>query len=142
MPVARVCVMVGRGQWSLVRGDHRPVGQVRYITVRNARLATAERLVRGVFLALAQTLSADEFADLQAQLSKDFAWLLPRESGRRGPPLEVLLDWVADPADRDLDAGCPAVSCSWSPPRTPRLPRSARTGSCDPLLPKLDRAGL
>jgi len=26
--------------------------------------STAERLVRGVFLALAQTLSADEFADL------------------------------------------------------------------------------
>ena len=45
---------------------------------------------------MAQTLSADELADLQAQLSKDFAWLLPRESGRRGPPLEVLLDWVAD----------------------------------------------
>jgi len=35
---------------------------------------------------LAQTLSADEFADVEAQLSKDFAWLLPR-SGRRGPHL-------------------------------------------------------
>ena len=77
--------MVGRGQWSLVRGDHRPVGQVRYITVRNARLATAERLVRGVFLALAQTLSADELADLQAQLSKDFAWLLPKRRWESGP---------------------------------------------------------
>ena len=39
---------------------------------------------------MAQTLSADEFADLWAQLSKDFAWLLPRESGRRDPPLVLL----------------------------------------------------
>jgi len=52
--------------------------------------STAERLVRGVLLALAQTLSADEFADLWAQLSKDFAWLPPRESGRRDPPLVLL----------------------------------------------------
>jgi hypothetical protein len=33
---------------------------------------------------LAQTVSADEFADVQAQLSKDFVWLLPRD-----PAVEV-----------------------------------------------------
>jgi hypothetical protein len=53
-------------------------------------------------------------------------------SGRRGPPLEVLLDRVADPADatwtRRLSSG--AVLMVASP--DPRLPRSARTGSCNP----------
>ena len=33
---------------------------------------------------MAQILSADEFADVQAQLSKDFAWLLLRD-----PAVEV-----------------------------------------------------
>jgi hypothetical protein len=41
---------------------------------------------------MAQILSADEFADVQAQLSKDFAWAAAERSGRRGPRLEVLLD--------------------------------------------------
>ena len=76
---------------------------------------------------MAQTLSADEFADLQAQLSKDFAWLLPRESGRRDPPLEVLLevllDWVADasgaPVLRDQGSEQPAGHGKADPSRDP-----------------------
>ena len=84
---------------------------------------------------MVQTLSADEFADLQAQLSKDFAWLLPRESGRRDPPLEVLLDRVADasgaPVLRDqgpigrpgtarpMKAATPCIPCSFGLLPTP-----------------------
>jgi uncharacterized protein (DUF2267 family) len=66
-------------------------------------LATAERVARAVFLALAQALSADEFADVQAQLLKDFASLLPRGPAVEVLPLEELLDRVADRAGRDLD---------------------------------------
>jgi len=50
---------------------------------------------------LAQSLSADEFADVEVQLSKDFAWLLPRD-----PAVEArrwrAAGLIADPADRDL----------------------------------------
>jgi hypothetical protein len=56
---------------------------------------------------LAQTVSADEFADVQAQLSKDFARLLPRD-----PAVEVRrwrCCWTGSrtrpTATCDLDAG-------------------------------------
>ena len=89
---------------------------------------------------MAQSLSADEFADVEVQLSKDFAWLLPRD-----PAVEArrwrAAGLIADPADRDLRPrrrlSSGVVLMVASP--DPRLPRSARTGSCDPLLPKPDR---
>jgi len=87
---------------------------------------------------LAQTVSADEFADVQAQLSKDFARLLPRD-----PAVEVRrwrCCWTGSrtrpTATCDLDAGCP------DPPTTKKRPyrimrppapkaRSARLVTCD-----------
>ncbi len=46
---------------------------------------TAERHARAVFEALRRSITAAEFADMQAELPKDFAPLLPR-----GPHIEVL----------------------------------------------------
>ena len=48
-------------------------------------LDTAERHARAVFTALGQVVSADEMADMAAELPKDFAPLLPY-----GPEVEVL----------------------------------------------------
>jgi uncharacterized protein (DUF2267 family) len=61
-------------------------------------LPTAERDAKAVFLALGRAISTQEFADLVAELPKDFAPLLPR-----GPDIEVisaesLLQRVADRA--------------------------------------------
>jgi hypothetical protein len=72
---------------------------------------------------LAQTVSADEFADVQAQLSKDFVWLLPRD-----PAVEVRC-W----------------RCCWTGSRTGPAVTSTRRSSSgvvlmvaspDPRLPK------
>jgi uncharacterized protein (DUF2267 family) len=48
-------------------------------------LETAERHARAVFTALGQAIDAKELEDLRAELSKDFAHLLPR-----GPYIEVV----------------------------------------------------
>jgi uncharacterized protein (DUF2267 family) len=58
---------------------------------------TAERHARAVFAALGQALSAKELADLEAELPKDFAPLLPA-----GPAIETLApeEFVARVADR------------------------------------------
>jgi uncharacterized protein (DUF2267 family) len=63
---------------------------------------TAERRAEAVFVALGRTLSDKEFADLVAELPKDFSPLLPR-----GPDIEVVptgwfLQRVADRAGTDL----------------------------------------
>jgi uncharacterized protein (DUF2267 family) len=50
-----------------------------------AEVATAERHAEAVFLALERALSDKEFADLTAELPKDFLPLLPR-----GPEIEVI----------------------------------------------------
>jgi uncharacterized protein (DUF2267 family) len=62
--------------------------------------ATAERHARAVFTALGRALDDDEFADMVAQLPKDFAFLLPR--GPAVEPVEVFLDRVADRAGLDV----------------------------------------
>lgn len=77
---------------------------------------------------MAQTVSADEFADVQAQLSKDFARLLPRD-----PAVEVRrwrCCWTGSrtrpTATCDLDAGCP------DPPTTKKRPyRIMRPPACN-----------
>jgi hypothetical protein len=61
-------VGVGNGRWCEVIIGRRATSDISRFGP--ARLATAERLARAVFLALAQTVSADEFADVQAQLSR------------------------------------------------------------------------
>jgi uncharacterized protein (DUF2267 family) len=66
-------------------------------------MAAAERRARAVFTALARTLSADEFADMVAQLPKDYAFLLPRGPAVEVLPVEVFLDRVADRAGLDID---------------------------------------
>jgi uncharacterized protein (DUF2267 family) len=67
-------------------------------------LATAERHARAVFTALDRALSDDEFADMVAQLPKDFAFLLPRGPAVEVLPVEEFLDRVADRAGLDADA--------------------------------------
>jgi uncharacterized protein (DUF2267 family) len=67
-------------------------------------VATAQRHVRAVFTALARSVSGDEFADMEAELPRDFDPLLPE-----GPSIEVLtieefLDRVADRAGVDREA--------------------------------------
>jgi uncharacterized protein (DUF2267 family) len=85
-------------------------------------MATAERLARAVFVALAQTLSADEFADVEAQLPKEFAPLLPRGPAVEVLPLEVLLDRISERAGRDLDARAGPPRPCWR-----RWPSGSRT---------------
>jgi uncharacterized protein (DUF2267 family) len=65
---------------------------------------TARRHARAVFAALGRTLSRQELADLEAELPKDFAPLLPA-----GPDIEVVsaetfLQYVADHAATDAKA--------------------------------------
>src|SRR5918999_5716491 len=79
-------------------------------------LTTPERVARAVFLALTQALSRDEFADVQAQLAKDFAMLLPR-----GPPVEVL------PLEELLDRSRTAPGATATAPAGPAPPRPAQT---------------
>jgi uncharacterized protein (DUF2267 family) len=65
--------------------------------------ATAERHARAVFTALDRALSDDEFADMVAQLPKDFAFLLPRGPAVEVLPVEAFLDRVAARAGLDAD---------------------------------------
>jgi len=58
----------------------------------------AERYARAVFLALAQAVTTDELADVAAELSKDYAPLLPRGRYVETLPFEVFLERVADRA--------------------------------------------
>jgi hypothetical protein len=129
----------------VVRGDHRAVGHVRYITVRTRSTSHRRAVARGVFLALAQTVSADEFADVQAQLSRTSRGCC-REIRPSRSAAGVLLDRVADRAGRDLDAqvasGVVLMVASPEPPtinkrpyRTMRPPppkaRSGATATCE-----------
>jgi uncharacterized protein (DUF2267 family) len=66
-------------------------------------LDAAERQARAVFMALARALGAEEFADMVAQLPKDFALLLPVGPATEILPVEVFLDRVADRAGLDHD---------------------------------------
>src|ERR671917_228583 len=63
----------------------------------------AEREARAVFMALARALGPEEFADMVAQLPKDFALLLPVGPATEILPVEVFLDRVADRAGLDHD---------------------------------------
>jgi len=67
-----------------------------------ADLPGAERYARAVFLALAHTVSADELADVEAELSKDYAPLLPRGRWVHTLPLDVFLERVAARAGVDV----------------------------------------
>jgi uncharacterized protein (DUF2267 family) len=62
----------------------------------------AERYARAVFLALAHTVSPDELADVEAELSKDYAPLLPRGRWVDRLPLDEFLERVAARARVDL----------------------------------------
>ncbi|HEX7300249.1 MAG TPA: DUF2267 domain-containing protein [Solirubrobacteraceae bacterium] len=69
----------------------------------------AERLARVVFDALARAIGPDELADVAAELSKDYAFLLPR-----GPYIEVLpadafAQRVAERAGLDEDGARRAI---------------------------------
>jgi uncharacterized protein (DUF2267 family) len=85
----------------------------RVATRSEADMAAAERQARAVFTALARTVSTDEFADMVAQLPKDFAFLLPR-----GPAVEVLpsrCSWTGSPiapGSTSTVRGGPPTPCS------------------------------
>src|SRR5918998_1676541 len=66
------------------------------------RLA-AERQARAVLTALARAVGAEEFADVVAQLPKDFAPLLPRGPAVEVLPVEVFLGRVAGRAGLDVE---------------------------------------
>ena len=66
-------------------------------------LAAAERRARAVLTALARAVGDDEYADMVAQLPKDYAMLLPRGPAVEVQPVEVLLAKVARRAGLDLD---------------------------------------
>jgi uncharacterized protein (DUF2267 family) len=67
-----------------------------------ADLPGAERYARAVFLALAHTVSPDELADVEAELSKDYAPLLPRGRWVDRLPLDEFLERVAARAGVDV----------------------------------------
>jgi uncharacterized protein (DUF2267 family) len=66
-------------------------------------LSTAERHARAVFDALGRLVSADELADMKAELPKDFAPLVDEAEGRfvRVLPAQDFLERVADRAGLD-----------------------------------------
>src|SRR5918996_87324 len=65
-------------------------------------LAAAERRARAVLTALARAVGDDEYADMVAQLPKDYAMLLPRGPAVEVQPVEVLLAKVARRAELRL----------------------------------------
>jgi len=65
--------------------------------------SVAERYARAVFLTLAQIVSVDELADMAAELSKDYAPLLPRGRYVETLPSEVFLERVAGRAGVDAE---------------------------------------
>lgn len=64
-------------------------------------VTTAERHIRAAFMALSRALTADEFADLEAQLPKDYFYLLPRGPHVEVWPVDEFLDKVAGRAGLD-----------------------------------------
>jgi uncharacterized protein (DUF2267 family) len=72
-------------------------------------LATAQRYARAVLAALSQAVSAEEFADMVAQLPKDYAFLLPSGPAIEVPAVEELLGRVAERAGLDLEGACRAT---------------------------------
>jgi uncharacterized protein (DUF2267 family) len=72
-------------------------------------IATAERHVRAVLAALSGALDSDEFADLEAQLPKDYFYLLPRGPDVEVWPVEELLDKVSRRAGLDRDGALRAT---------------------------------
>jgi uncharacterized protein (DUF2267 family) len=72
-------------------------------------IATAERHIRAAFIALSRALTADEFADLEAQLPKDYFYLLPRGPDVEVWPVDELLDKVAARAGLDRDGALRAT---------------------------------
>src|SRR3954454_18677093 len=64
---------------------------------------TAYGHVRAVFDALARAVGPDELADMAAQLSKDYAALLPRGAYIEVVPADSFLAQVAERADVDLE---------------------------------------
>jgi hypothetical protein len=72
-------------------------------------LETARRHAEAVFIVLRRAVGPQEFADLSAELPKDFAALLPQ-----GPDIEVIstesfIQRVADRAATDADEGRRAI---------------------------------
>jgi uncharacterized protein (DUF2267 family) len=95
-------------------------------------LDSAERHAGAVFAALGQTLSAKELADLEAELPKDFAPLLPA-----GPAVEVLpanefVERVAGRAGLDQDGAWRATEAVLE-----RLAERIAGGEVDDLVSRL-----
>jgi uncharacterized protein (DUF2267 family) len=72
-------------------------------------IATAERHVRAVLAALSGALDSDEFADLEAQLPKDYFYLLPRGPDVEVWPVDELLDKISRRAGLDRDGALRAT---------------------------------
>jgi uncharacterized protein (DUF2267 family) len=68
-------------------------------------LPTAERHARAVFAALGQAATPQELDDMAAELSKDFAPLLPRGPYAEVLPADTFVQHVAERAGLDAEAG-------------------------------------
>jgi uncharacterized protein (DUF2267 family) len=77
----------------------------------NVDPATAERHARAVLAALAQTITAEEFEDMVAELPKTFGQLLPRARGElvEVMPADLFVERVAERAGLDFEAARRAV---------------------------------
>jgi uncharacterized protein (DUF2267 family) len=68
-----------------------------------ADLETAQKHARAVFTALSRAITDDEFADMVAELPKDFRPLLPRGEHIEVMPAELFWERVADRTGLDED---------------------------------------
>ena len=93
--------------WVATTGDAEPFDVDEFLRRVAEReevdVETAERHVRAVFDALSRTLTPDEYADMVAELSKDFAPLLPRGPRVAVVAADTFLRHVADRAGLDED---------------------------------------
>jgi uncharacterized protein (DUF2267 family) len=71
---------------------------------------TAERHARAVLLALGQTITADELADVAAELPKSFASLLPSGERIEVMPADAFLERVAERTGLERDAALQATN--------------------------------
>lgn len=95
-------------------------------------LAGAERDARAVFAALGRVLSADELDDLAAELSKDYAFLLPRGRLVDVLPADVFVKRVAQRAGLDQEAARRATEAVLE-----SLAERISAGEADDLLSRL-----
>ena len=75
-------------------------------------LPTAERHVRIVFDALRRAIATGELADVAAELSKDYAALLPRGPWVDVLPADAFVEKVAERAGLDREAAAKAVDAT------------------------------